>query len=133
MNEPSDKLFTARLVDMVALCERDGAAVFSSFFDDRQCAEAEAWCARNTGGLRYRLWGGYDDARRKMLAVYPDYCEDYVEREYPFVCLTFTYRKEDKLTHRDFLGSFRGLQLKREIIGDIVVSEGITQVFVTEV
>jgi RNA-binding protein YlmH len=133
MNEPSDKLFTARLADMTALCERNGAAVFSSFFDERQCVEAEAWCKGHTGGLRYRLWGGYDDARRKMLAVYPDYCEDYVEGEYPFVCLTFTYRSEDKLTHRDFLGSFMGLQLKREIIGDIVVSEGVTQAFVTEV
>ena len=107
MSEPSDKLFAARLLDMTALCARDGVPVFSSFFDERQCAEAEAWCAGNTGGLGYRLWGGYNDARRKMLAVYPDYCEEYVEEEYPFVCLTFNYRKEDKLTHRDFLGSFK--------------------------
>ena len=133
MNEPSDKLFTARLGDMVALCERDGAAVFSSFFDERQCAEAEAWCARNTGALRYRLWGGYEEARRRMLAVYPDYCESYILEEFPFVCLTFEYRDEDRLSHRDFLGSFMGLQLKREVIGDIVVTDGAAQAFLTEV
>ena len=133
MNEPSDKLFTARLGDMVSLCERNGAAVFSSFFDERQCAEAEAWCPGNTAGLRYMLWGGYADARRRMLAVYPDYCEDSIIGEFPFVCLTFDYREEDRLSHRDFLGSFMGLQLKREVIGDIVVSEGTAQVFVTEV
>ncbi len=133
MNEPSDKLFTARLGDMAALCERDGAAVFSSFFDERQCAEAEAWCARNTGALRYRLWGGYEDARRRMLAIYPDYCEEYILGEFPFVCLTFTYREEDRLSHRDFLGSFMGLQLKRDVIGDIVVTDGTAQAFVTEV
>ncbi len=68
-----------------------------------------------------------------MLAVYHDYCDDYVEEDYPFVCLTFTYRKEDKLTHRDFLGTFMGMQLKREVIGDIVVAEGEAQAFVTEV
>ncbi len=133
MNEPSDKLFTARLGDMVALCERDGAVVFSSFFDERQCAEAEAWCARNTGALRYRLWGGYEEARRRMLAVYPDYCESYILEEFPFVCLTFEYRDEDRLSHRDFLGSFMGLQLKREVIGDIVVTDGVAQAFLTEV
>ncbi|MBP5581207.1 MAG: RNA-binding protein [Ruminococcus sp.] len=133
MNDPTDKLFAARLRDMVSLCERDGAPVFSSFFDERQCAEAEAWCARNTGSLRYRLWGGYDDARRRMLAVYPDYCEDYILEDFPFVCLTFAYREEDRLSHRDFLGSFMGLQLKRDVIGDIVVTEGTAQAFVTEV
>lgn len=133
MNDQSDKLFTARLSDMVSLCERDGAAVFSSFLDERQCIEADNWCARNTGALKYRLWGGYEDARRKMLAVYPDYCEEYITEEYPMVCLTFNYRSEDKLSHRDFLGSFMGLQLKREVIGDIVVSDGITQAFVSEV
>ena len=133
MNEPSDKLFTARLGDMVALCERDGAAVFSSFFDERQCVEAEEWCSRNTGALRYRLWGGYEEARRRMLAIYPDYCEDYILEEFPFVCLTFYYREEDRLSHRDFLGSFMGLQLKREVIGDIVVTDGAAQAFVTEV
>lgn len=133
MNEPSDKLFTAKLGDMASLCERNGAAVFSLFFDERQCAEAEAWCLHNTAGLKYKLWGGYEDARRKMLSVYHDYEEEYIIGEFPFVCLTFSYREEDKLTHRDFLGSFMALQLKREVIGDIVVSEGKTQAFVTEV
>ncbi|WP_019679073.1 RNA-binding protein [Ruminococcus flavefaciens] len=133
MTDQSDKLFTARLADLVSLCERDGTYEFSSFLDERQCADAEQWCKTNTGSLRYRLWGGYENARRRMLAVYPDYCEEYVEGNYPFVCLTFTYRREDKLTHRDFLGTFMGMQLRREVIGDIVVGEGIAQAFVTEV
>ena len=49
------------------------------------------------------------------------------------MCLTFTYRSEDKLTHRDFLGSFMAQQLRREVIGDIVVGEGVAQAFVTDV
>ena len=133
MNEPEDKLFTARLGDMVSRCERDGCPVFSSFLDERQCAAAELWCAKNCGGLRYMLWGGFDEARRKMLAVYPDYCQDYIREEFPFVCLTFDFRREDRLTHRDFLGSFMGMRLKREAIGDIAVSEGMAQAFVTQV
>ena len=133
MNEPADKLLAAKLGDMVSRCERDGCPVFSSFLDEHQCALAQQWCARNCGGLRYMLSGGYDGARRRILAVYPDYCEDLITDEFPFVCLTFTFRKEDKLSHRDFLGSFMGMRLKREAVGDIVVSEGITQAFVTQV
>ena len=133
MNDRSDKLFAARLSDLTDQARRNSSYAFSSFLDERQCAEAEAWCRKNTGELMYRLWGGFPDARRKMLAVYHDYCDDYVEEDYPFVCLTFTYRKEDKLTHRDFLGTFMGMQLKREVIGDIVVAEGEAQAFVTEV
>lgn len=133
MNDNSDKLFVARLSDLADESRRTSVYAYTSFFlDERQCAVAEAWCKKNTGELYSMLWGGFPDARRKMLAIYPDYCEDYVQEDFPFVCLTFTYRKEDRLTHRDFLGSFMGMQLKRETVGDIVVSEGETQAFFTE-
>lgn len=133
MNEPSDKLFAARLGDMTDNCRRTGAAVFSHFLDERQCAGAELWCRRNTGDLLYRLWGGFDGACRKMLAVYPDYYDDYIAGEFPMTCLTFSFRKEDRLTHRDFLGSFMAMRLKRETIGDIIIADGIAQAWVTEV
>lgn len=133
MNDQEDKLFTARLSDMVSLCERDSCAQFSNFLDERQCALAQQWCAGNSGGLHSMLWGGFPDARRKMLAVFPDYYDDYIISDYPMKCLTFSYRKEDRLSHRDFLGTFMGLRLRRETIGDIVTDEGIAQVLVTDV
>lgn len=129
----TDKLFEARLSDMTGRCERSGAAVFSNFLDERQCAEAEQWCPRNTGDLKYMFFGGYPDAKRRMLSFFPDYCEAYIMEEFPIKCLTFTFRREDRLTHRDFLGTFMGMRLKREIIGDIIISEGIAQAFVTDI
>ena len=133
MNEAEDKFFEARLSDMTDRCERYGSPVYSSFLDERQCSLAEQWCQRNAGGAEYCLSGGYEGARRKMLAVYPAYCAEYAADEFPMKCLTITYRKEDKLTHRDILGSFMAQCLKREVIGDIVTGEGETQTFVTEV
>ena len=133
MNEAEDKLFEAKLGDMTDRCERYGCPVYSSFLDERQCAAAEQWCQRNAGGLGFQFSGGYEGARRKMLAVYPMYCSEYAGREFPMKCLTITYRREDKLTHRDILGSFMAQRLKREVIGDIIVSEGESQTFVTEV
>ncbi|MBR6070175.1 MAG: RNA-binding protein [Ruminococcus sp.] len=133
MDTQPDKLFFARLADMVSRCGRDCAPVFSSFFDERQCAEAELWCRANVGSLGYLMWGGYDGARRKMLAVYPDYLEDGIRELFPMKCLTFIFREEDKLTHRDFLGSFMAQMLKREVIGDIVAEDGLAQTFVTDI
>lgn len=133
MNDQEDKLFTAKLSDMVSLCERDGCARFSAFLDERQCALAEQWCAGNIGGLHSMLWGGFPDARRKMLAVFPDYCDEYIIGDFPLKCLTFSFRKEDRLSHRDFLGTFMGLRLRRETIGDIVTGEGIAQTLVSDV
>lgn len=131
-NTSSDKFFYARLGDMVNQAEKNGVS-FSDFLDERQCAEAEKWCLNNVSGLMYSFWGGYPDSMRKMLAVYPDYYQDYIMQDFPIQCLTFTYRKEDRLTHRDFLGTFMGLKLKRSVTGDIIVGEGITQAFVTNV
>lgn len=128
-----DRLFAARLSDIVSRSERDGICCFSNFLDEKQCAEAECWCRHNAGSLMYTLYGGYPEAKRRILAVFPDYYEDYITEEVPIKCLTFTFRKEDRLTHRDFLGTFMGLRLKREVIGDIIVDEGIAQVFVTEI
>lgn len=133
MTEQPDKIFFARLEDMAERCEKNGYSVFSAFLDEKQCVYAEQWCAANAGGMCHKFYGGFTDAKRKMLAIYPDYCEEYIISEFPMKCLTFSYRKEDKLNHRDFLGSFMGLMLKRETIGDIVISEGIAQTAVTEI
>lgn len=129
----ADKMLEARINDMFSQCDRNFCPVYSSFLDERQCAEAERLCMRNSGGLRYALWGGYENAQRKILCVFNEYSEDTVFEESPVKCLTFEFRKEYKLSHRDFLGSFMALCLKREVIGDIVIAEGIAQAFVTEV
>lgn len=133
MNNQEDKFFFARLADMVSQCERNTVSVFSDFLDERQSAQAEEWCRRNAGGLSYKLWGGYAGAGRKMLAIYPDFYEDYIMEDFPFKCITFAYRKEDKLTHRDFLGTLMGMKIRRDTVGDIVTGEGMAQVFVTEI
>ena len=133
MNNSTDKLFYAKLEDMKNRCDKNNMIVFSKFLDERQCVLAEQWCSRSTGNLMSMLWGGFPQARRRILAVYPDYCDSFVKDEFPLKCLTFTYRQQDKLTHRDFLGTFMGMNLKRDLIGDIVTDEGIAQVFVNDV
>lgn len=137
MNDDPDKFLEARIGDMYSRAERDLCCVYSAFLDERQCTVAEKICQSaergNYGtGIGHEFWGGYKDAQRKILCVYSDYCRDNVLRDIPIRCVTFTFRDEDKLSHRDFLGSFMALRLKREAVGDIIIAEGKAQAFVTD-
>ena len=46
--------------------------------------------------------------------------------------MTFRFRKSDTLTHRDILGALMALEIKRELLGDILTAEGCAVVFVHE-
>ena len=79
-------------------------------------------------------FGGYGDAERKMLIYLPDYLEEetlYTE-ESPVICLRASFFQEDTLSHRDFLGALMGAGIGRETVGDICVSKGQCDFFVTE-
>ena len=71
----------------------------------------------------YAFRGGYERAERRMLLFLPDWQEEADESE-SMAALRCTYRREDALTHRDFLGSLMAQGITREKLGDILVSEG---------
>lgn len=72
----------------------------------------------------FALWGGYEDAQRKMFVPH-----NLDRLDFPISAVTFTFRKSDMLSHRDFLGALMSLGIKRDQIGDILVSEGKASVF----
>lgn len=86
----------------------------------------------NEPGLYY--FGGYPDAERKMLCYLPDYLEEssLYEDDSPVVCLRATFYDGDDLSHRDFLGGLMGCGVERDVLGDILVSKGSCDFFVTE-
>lgn len=51
---------------------------------------------------------------------------------FPIKAVTFTFRKEDSVTHRDVLGSLMALGIERDTVGDIFVADGKAAVFVYE-
>ena len=72
------------------------------------------------------LIGGYDTAERKIACFFPKDC--YYEETPPISYISITPLSQkfaDKLTHRDFLGSLTGLGIRREVLGDIIISENI--------
>ena len=118
-------LLPARINDVVSACERTSVPQFLGFLTEAEASAAI--CILSPMDVKYQLWGGYADAERKYLGFLPDWCEN---ADYPITPITFTFRNQDKLSHRDFLGALMSLGLVREKIGDILVTEGRAVVFV---
>ncbi len=73
----------------------------------------------------YTLEGGFPDAERR-LAVFGNENELGYPPDIPIsvICISPLSEKfADDLTHRDFLGSLMGLGIKRETLGDIIISK----------
>ena len=84
------------------------------------------------GFSSWRLYGGFPEAERKVAGFFPDYVEPDGLDMFPIMPLTAHFREQDKLSHRDFLGSLMGLRISRELVGDILVGNGMAVFFVLE-
>ncbi|MEG1633946.1 MAG: YlmH/Sll1252 family protein, partial [Oscillospiraceae bacterium] len=97
----------------------------------RSCSEfltpAEQETLRRAGlSAPFSLEGGYPDAERRV-AVFGD-CRD----EPPILCLRIAPAAQkfaDELSHRDFLGALMNLGVRREVLGDIVISDNCGYLF----
>lgn len=125
-----DRLLASHTADMAEICEKKYIPRFSAFLDGRQAALAES-VLNHLGFENFMFYGGYENAERVVLGVFPPYSEC-DEGQFPIKCLGFRYRDGDKLSHRDFLGSFMGCRVNRNMIGDIVVNDGYTVAFIYE-
>lgn len=73
-------------------------------------------------------FGGYHLAER----IIAGFGENIQENDFPIVCLKISpvnKKFSDKLTHRDYLGAIMNLGIKRELLGDIIVSESNAYLF----
>ncbi len=78
--------------------------------------------------VRSLFYGGYEDAERKILCFMPDY----LESPEGLSVLVATHSGYKRLTHRDYLGSLMSLGIKRENIGDIIVSANSAQIIIKD-
>ena len=117
-----DRILLSRAEEAFTAADEKCTVKFSAFLDGRQQLLVQQ-AARKSGFENFMLFGGLPESERRVLGCFPYYEEPSADG-FPIVPLTFTYRDADVLTHRDFLGCFMSLNLKRETIGDILVEEG---------
>ncbi len=82
--------------------------------------------------LSISFFGGYADAERGILVIYPNYIpeESISQADYiiPVSIITSGYVR---LEHRSFLGSLIGIGIERDAIGDILIEGDTATVFVS--
>ena len=122
---PEDRLLLAKLWDKINAGMRKNIPAHTGFLSPREQNLGE-FLFGNQEGLS--LFGGYEDAERKMYVYLPDYMEECSS----IVCLRAVFYKDEHPNHRDFLGALMGCGITRESVGDILVSENSCDFFVTE-
>lgn len=103
------------LLDKAETSRERNYMTWSGFLDVRQRTMASAM-------LKHQVvfWGGFEDAERTIAVFLPDYMESVREEDLPLSLLKVTHSGYRELTHRDYLGSLLALQIKREMVGDIL-------------
>lgn len=129
-SQTGDALLRARLEDAVHLSEAHSCPRFVGFLDERQRVLAQNVLKRlPVSGILF--YGGYTEAERTLCGIFPDFIEPGAAF-FPLTALAFRYRQEAALNHRDFLGAMLSCGVKREKLGDILCSDGLTVAFVDE-
>ncbi|UOR12911.1 YlmH family RNA-binding protein [Halobacillus amylolyticus] len=84
----------------------------------------------NDPNLKWELYGGPNDPERKRAIIAPEY-EEIADQDFSVVLLEATYPgKFVALEHRDVLGAFMSLGIRREKLGDLIVQDGVIQIVV---
>lgn len=117
------KLFNSKLDDAVYLCDKRRSACFTDFLTEEEQAYAEQHL-RSVKFDNYEFFGGYENSERRVLGLFYD-----EPVSFPVEAVLFKFRKSDKLTHRDFLGSLMSLGIERDTVGDILVEDGKAVIF----
>ncbi len=125
-----DRLFSSRIDDMLDRAER-GEAVYSSFLNETERAEAQIFLRGKTHDLTVSFFGGYKDAERTRLFIYPDYYE------FTDICdcikaVEIRGSGYETLRHSSFLGALTSLGIDRSKMGDIVLRDHSAILFADE-
>ena len=126
-----DKLLSRRVLDWIELSENKYTAKYSAFLDNHQLEVCKSVLSY-MNFINYSFYGGYENASRFVLGVFPPYSDFAVDTDFPIKPVLFSYRTEDELSHRDFLGALMGLQIRRDMIGDILVNNDKCLIFLNE-
>lgn len=124
--DAQSRLTLARVLDKAEYARTRNVPAHSQFLTDGEQRLAQK-ALTAAGAERYRLWGGYEGAERKICVFLPDWMEDFDQdgEDDPLAAVEVTTpHQEAKLSHRDYLGAIMGLGLSRDGLGDLLVTPG---------
>jgi RNA-binding protein YlmH len=119
-----DKLIVSKILDKAAKSENIMMITHSDFLDPYQKSIVERAFA-DLKEINYKFEGGYSGAERVIVIFSPNFMsfDEFGNNEIPLSVLHIGVNSRNELTHRDYLGALMALGIKREKIGDILISE----------
>lgn len=122
-----DKICLAQILDKIQFSKDRQNIEVTNFLDMYQISLVETFL-RKIKFSNYLLYGGYEQAERKILIIYPEKYDletvnKYYENSINIVRIDLEDEDKGKFTHRNYLGGIIKLGINREKIGDIIVTE----------
>ncbi len=125
--EQDTKLLLSKAEDCAQRALKTCSPCFLPFLSEAEQYFIEKNCFYPHDDEKLIFFGGYSDCDYKCAGFFPSflfYDESYdALSDFPVVAILAKGSGFRKLSHRDFLGSLMSLGIKREVIGDIVVSD----------
>ena len=122
-----DKLCLSQVLDKIEISLKREKIEYTDFLDMYQVSLVENFL-RKIQFQNFKLYGGYEDAERKVLITFPEkFADNMLEKNYDkilkVVRIQLPEEEKGKYSHRNYLGGIVKLGLKREKVGDILVGE----------
>ena len=121
--EGEDRLLLAKVLDRAEQAAGRNVPAWTDFLSPQQQMLAQDLL--RLAGIPETAWlrqGGYRGAERNILLFLPDWMEPETA-ESPLRCLRASFRPEDRLSHRDILGSLMGMGIVREKVGEMCIRD----------
>ena len=134
--EQDERILLSNILDKINFIEKRNKIENSNFLNLYQISLVENFLKK----IRYNnwcLWGGYDNAERKVLILYPEkLTKEMVKKNFnkimKIVRVILPETEKGKYSHKNYLGGIVKLGLDREKVGDILVQNNGADIIVLE-
>ena len=122
-----DKILLAQILDKIEFSMQREKLEYTDFLDMYQISLVKSFM-KKIDFESYILYGGFENAERNILIIYPDkYNANMIEKNYSKIIkvirITLNDEEKGKYSHRNYLGGIVKVGMKREKVGDILVSD----------
>lgn len=117
-----------KIEDLIEREARGETMVFSSFLTPEEGVIAASLCQK--ARAPHLLFGGYEESERKMLAV-SSMEQEVLCQCFPIALLRFEGELSE-ISNRDVLGALMATGIRRDVLGDIIVRDGLVLAFVAD-
>lgn len=122
-----DKILIAQILDKIEFSKQREKLEYTDFLDMYQISLIKSFM-KKIEFENYNLYGGFEESERKILIIYPEkYNMNMIEKNYSKIIkairILLGEDEKGKYSHRNYLSGIIKIGMKREKVGDIIVSD----------